>query len=349
MLGDLLISGPERTDAVPSIPSAGAVTNVFPLGSGFSIRGLKQKIHILSSDCAIAWAGTEIYAKAAMKDLRKLANSNGLNLATIQKYFSENRNDIDDHVQFLGWIREPHGIIKFNYPPLSPENYQSFNDVCTVGTGSTHFRELIPNLPANPARSTIARTPMRTAVFSSVYAVGEMMLTEVVMQNNLIEYFGGGWEVAIHDGQRFQKIGDVTFLFWIAEKNATGLDLPSPQLVLKQDYVDDILRLRVARRSEKQIYSHECHFASPIDAITRDDEKRRLQSLPLPNLNSPLLCHCVLVKTDGKLASFTRIEVSSGPGTTSTIFIENPKGMSVAVKREFTESVLESVNDALKR
>ena len=51
VFGDLLISGPGRSDAVPDIPLAGAVTSIFAAGSDWSILGLDQKVVLLGDNC----------------------------------------------------------------------------------------------------------------------------------------------------------------------------------------------------------------------------------------------------------------------------------------------------------
>lgn len=104
VFGDLLISGPGRSDAVPDIPLAGAVTSIFPAGSDWSILGLDQKVVLLGDNCVIAWAGNVVFARTVITELRALASQAPLSMPIIQTYLAHLDPTMKDQVSFVGWV-----------------------------------------------------------------------------------------------------------------------------------------------------------------------------------------------------------------------------------------------------
>lgn len=348
-LGDLLISGNERSDSTPFVPSVGPVTNVFPLGSGYSIIGLQQKVNILSEDCVIAWSGSVVHARVAIKELRQLANTGQLDRIALDKYIADHRCDIEHNIELLGWVRERNQIVSFSYPAIEASRAGPFGHLRASGSGTSRFHSLLSNLPATPSRVGETTKPSDRAFASVAYAMCCLIEQELITQGTLTEYFGGWWELVFHDGKKFAKLSDVTFVFWEVESNASVLQLKFPKHVVKQDYVGDVLRMHLARQNDDHSYSHECYFATSIDSKTSDEEKRKLQNKPLSSMNSNWICHCISCRIGDKIYSFVRIEKIDNGSHPSVLFYNESDRLTAVVRHEFTQAALSALEQEMHR
>jgi hypothetical protein len=83
VVGDLLLSGPERLEGETSIPVIGNITRVFPQGSGWSIVGLRQKVNLIAENCVVAWSDSQLAATIIIKELRMLSSVAPLSLSIV--------------------------------------------------------------------------------------------------------------------------------------------------------------------------------------------------------------------------------------------------------------------------
>ena len=116
LFGDLLISGPERLDKIPTLPITGQVTRVFPAGSGWSITGMRQKVNLIAPNCVIGWAGSQLGATAIAKDLQAQAAQTSLASKWIDKYLATLDPSIEKlGVSLVGWVLDETGLHRFWY------------------------------------------------------------------------------------------------------------------------------------------------------------------------------------------------------------------------------------------
>ena len=120
--------------------------------------------------------------------------------------------------------------------------------------------------------------------------------------------FGGGYEVAMFLGGRFQKIGDITFVVWTAHVSAGHVKL-SPRMLLKQQYEKDVLLMRsalLATEDGKLGLKGEDAFMTwpmhPTDVVIT------LAMLNATSFASRIFCHCFLVNGSGVYARVVRIQ-----------------------------------------
>ena len=60
---------------------------------GWSILGLRQKVVVISDQCAIAWADSQLGAVDAIRELRALADKGQLTRAAIKRLISSLPSD----------------------------------------------------------------------------------------------------------------------------------------------------------------------------------------------------------------------------------------------------------------
>ena len=116
---DLLISGPSDKPNQVATPAGGDVTNFFG-NSGWEIRGLVQKVVILSPDCAFAWSGSYVAAHVAIKELREIAAQEELTPTRINSFLSSHPDLIRHGASFVGWVREADGYFRQFWHKIEP-------------------------------------------------------------------------------------------------------------------------------------------------------------------------------------------------------------------------------------
>ncbi|HLO62555.1 MAG TPA: hypothetical protein VK165_06275 [Azonexus sp.] len=155
--------------------------------------------------------------------------------------------------------------------------------------------------------------------------------------------FGGGYEVAIFADGAFCKLGDMTFVIWEADVT-DGIRLSHPQLILKQQYWNDILLIRSARiktnDSKLELFDQQFHSVLPMYGVSKDIETEELLKL---SLQSDLTCHCFFVRENEGLALYFYIDRCL-PNTESTMTVEEREGVvNVIFSSKFTQQVVANI------
>lgn len=345
LFGDLLLSGPERLDARVSIPTVGDVRNFYPEGSGWSITGLQQKIVLISDNCAIAWAGSWLGARIAILNLRELVSRQKLT-AQILRNFMDNMNEdtIKLGTSFVGLLVSDGQVLYFK------RDAEGFNDpsvgtVFVEGTGKTAFKEILATGVLANIQPSGDPTPVDVAASTGLMIAGMLLRNEHASGANLLEYFGGGYEVAVHTVNGFKKLGNMTFVMWDAEVTGDSVSI-TPLFIAKQQYVEDVLLLRSAMlRSENGIpalVDEQLHVILPIYKTKSEVELPAPVDVPY---QSPLLCHCFLVRSGAQIAVYTRIQ-RSGPDSEPAVTFGEVNGELVL---GFNHTFIQQVSESLKQ
>jgi len=99
ILGDVVVSGPERTGATVGVPTVDELTNVFPAGSSYSITGTCQKVAVLSDDLVVAWAGNVIAAKTLIEELRARLRAGRMTLDSLNAFLKNEAYEITGNLK----------------------------------------------------------------------------------------------------------------------------------------------------------------------------------------------------------------------------------------------------------
>ena len=346
VFGDLLIPGPEQPGSVPDIPSVGEVTNAFPAGSDGSAPGLDQKVVLLGDNCAIAWAGAAVLTRTVISELRAMASKAPLSIATINTYLSQLDPTVKDQVSFVGWVRDGEVFHQFWYRADIAESAM-FGRISAGGSGATDFVTLASQISGGSWNVPgLALTGLERAISSMLSATSLLLRAELSSQSKLLQYFGGGYEIATFISDRFAKVGDIAFVFWIANLTDGQVALSGPWLALKQDYADDFLLLHVLRirpgnvSTDPPMIEEDRHVISPfgttVAAVQTD-------SISWPGMEATFTCHVVLVHSPKGIVVFNRIDYSESREPKSISFSLEDSHISFGVSQRFSEEITQSV------
>ena len=350
VFGDLLISGPERPDSAPDISLAGTVTSAFPAGSDWSILGLNQKVVLLGDNCVIAWAGNVVFARTVITGLRALASQAPLSPPIIEKYLAKLDPTMKDQVSFVGWVRGDNVFHQFWYRADIAES-ALFGRVSAGGSAATDFVMLASQISGGswnaPGR---ALAGLERPISSMLSATSLLLRAELSSENNLLQYFGGGYEIATFIGDKFAKVGDIAFVFWMANVTHGEVALSGLWPVLKQDYADDFLLLHVLRmrpgnvNTDPPLIEEDRHVVAPFGSTV---DAARANGISWPGMEATFTCHVVLVHSTKDITVFNRIDYSESRTPKSISFSLEDRHISFGVNRQFADELTQSVRAGL--
>lgn len=315
LLGDLLVSGDENLYSSLNVPAIGEITQIFPKGSGFVPTGLRQKIAIVNENLALAWAGNRISAQTIISNLlieaRKKAN---WKLDDLSCFFADYDKEHGDKVGIVGYSNDGKGIFSFGYG-VNQIKYQSekYGLVRLCGTGAKNLQSYLDHFDIPPASR--ATNPLETAVGNALVITTYMTGLERTTGSNLIEYYGGGFEILSLVQRKFKKIDDIAYLIWVGRQMSDlSWRLSLPEICIKYYYHDDILLIRkVEFKSEPNgALTSDNEAVYLISPIYRNIDDIVLKNIKLSSFNSKFICSFIIFYSiDGSVQVLSRINYSS--------------------------------------
>lgn len=345
VIGDILISGPERREGVTTLPVIGPATRVFPKGSGWSIVDLRQKVTIVAPHCAIGWAGSRVAASVVIKDLIELGSRGELVYETIESYLLSLPDDISKHnLSIVGWVRNGSGLHRFYYGAESL-TAPWLGRIHAAGTGTAVLCQGAAGLSVQHLPIGKATNALEQVMATWLSIVGMMLQAELHTQENLLHYYGGGYEIAALTNHGFRKLGNATFVLWLVDASAEEMHF-TPKAVIKQTYDRDILLIRSVRLFEPDKKVEFENFEESLLAVPpahRSVYPSELENIALPPLDSTWSCHVGIIQTATPPTVFTRTEYHPVGGPASCRFtVENGQfrfTMSKDLLDRFTKTI----------
>jgi hypothetical protein len=342
VMGDLLVSGDERENDV-SIPSVGNVTSVFPKGSGFSIVGLTQKVIVICQDMVIAWAGHEVAATMAIRELRELAIS-GLTPEKLALFFEQLPDDVKGlDLQLTGfYVYEERGyLIDFNEVKVDSEK---FSDLRLIGSGAEVFEKMLGNYQWVNGNSRGLDVERGEFLSTSMMFAG--MLLELELRNmptSLHCYFGGGYEVVLGEAGAFRKLDDVTHVYWKIQVSEEGVGITKPFHIQKQFYRGTDLMIMPIRFSQNnadrtQVFGNEIYVVQEPGQLL---DVQEINKVDLPSYNSCNTCHYFIEDETARV--FTRFQYREDTKDNDLLIVESETGYQLNIRKSFFESITTTI------
>lgn len=344
LIGDILISGPELETQSVGVPTIGDTKGLFPKGTEKVVLGVRQKVTILSADrLMMAWAGQAFVARQVLTELRDLAQTEAFNLSRLEDSFralerSKQKND----VQFMGCVRDGSRWLGFRVGCTQQVQTANFGKVSLAGTGASDAKTFFDQVGLPQLNNPSAAPPLGLqAVFSALMMAGNFLQLELNSQSTLRQYYGGGYEIATIIDGKFQKLGNVSYIFWFVDARTETVKISVPYHVVKLEYWGDALALRIARIGRDLKFQDELHV---IDSILGDPIEVREQDLLRPaDMNSKFVVNFFLViYPDGSSEWLSRVDLK--PRAESVILFRNTEnGYDIQMEKDFMDHIREAV------
>jgi len=349
-LGDLLISVPADISVPPlDIPAADNINALLPKGAPRKVKSLVQKLNLLHDRLIVAWAGSVYQARVVLRDLQQLALSGIISLRAIGDLLARLPDSETNDLYLLGTLITPEGdrslLEHFNVGDLQTASVNG-TDLVATGTGANAFLNLAPQvLTIPPPFAEPERTPS-WAVGVGCMAAANFIGHEILNGSNILDSWGGGFEIATFDQGKFRKIGNILHVFWRLESDARGVRLALIPKFIKYDYLDDALCIQ----------KYECKFVG--DAAVSVADQHYLICFPLvrssastnysiermPSLNSEHVCHYVLEQSGAALSIVDWSQVR--------FVIEQPEGpgfLRIGIREDFKRTFFQAIESHTKK
>lgn len=344
LIADLLISA--EGDHATEIPTIENMTEVDYYG--ILPVDLKQKITIVSDNLMIAWAGSRIAAKTVIKEMIEWSKSDIFTKDSLIKYLKTLDESIKQQdLRFLGFLIEEGRVYPFGFR-YNNLRTEKLGDIGLLGTGSGDLKEILKQVIENQTFTNIKENEFVGAIAFTLLLSGTLLMSEVATAQTLTQHYGGGYEIASAINGRFQKLEDITYLFWSAWLEGKRVHInPFPYNVLKNVYFNDILvvlsiLLEETAGDEIRVKKQIADIIPPIYRHINSDE---LKSLSFPSINSTWLCNYFCVKTpEGKFETFAKVDHRMGD-TLIHFKEEGHKIRGIDVEKRFIEEVAREIFD----
>jgi len=342
LFGDLLIS---RTDRPPNsgihLPTQD-LTSLDEEETGPFISGLTQKLCVVTENLAVGWSGTKIYARTVIQDMMELFKPGyPVTLRDVEKFFESIDYPEAKEVRMVGMVLAHDKLGRFGRKAEKTTS-PLFDEIRFAGSGSRHFLHMLKNFDISTLAETgeppdLLRTIGKTLLLSS-YLIGD----EIDTGSNLSSFYGGGFEIVSINNGKFEKFGNITYLFWGVELlSPNELNLWVHPLAIKFSYNNDILLIRrteFVRQELKDLSTSKHDAVFIVDPIHRSIDKSEIEEIKraeLPDLNSAILCHYFSVKFPG---AKPRILVVMDKGQVEMVkFMKQDKKVILAFHKNFTD------------
>lgn len=347
LVGDLAVSNNESGRTAIHVPTTGRITSVFPEGSGYTIVGLRQKIAIISPNCAIAFAGSMLMAAHVTRELRKIGAQRPIAPPDIPGVVAEAMREMRvDPVSVVGWLNLGGSVGGFEGRASFIES-ERFGPIAAAGSGVDQLKKWLAPESRGPTREIETGDVKNDALRKAFSLVGVFLQTEVRTAETLLNYFGGGFEVAAFNGRGFSKVGDITFALWEVFESGDDLHFtPGPTCILKQDYDGDLLLIQSLLMDltgkEPKVKDVAVNAILPLDRVATEADKSKTK---LTSWESTATLHIFVVRFESReIAVMTRLEVFSNP--TDRWF--KLRGIGEGVEIGFREDFLMKMNEEIR-
>lgn len=347
LFGDLLLSGDEDLNTTMQTPSFGEISKIFPKGSGYVPCGLNQKITVVNEHLAVAWSGTRLYAQVIINELIHEARKKEFwTLEDLSSFFSNYDEEHGDKVSIVGFSNDGKCIFSFGYGSKCMK-YKSdqYGLVRLAGSGAPDLKNYLEHLDI-PYPSGVVN-PLERAVSKTLAITTYMKGIETISGKNLLQYYGGGFEILSYVRKKFKKIDDVTYLIWDGRQvGNTSWELNLPRIAIKYSYHGDVLVIRKSEfhplsKSSLRCENNALHVVSPI---YREITNRELKNIKPASLDSKFICSFInLFYRDGSIKILNRINYSGQKENPIRFRKDSKEKMYMDIRSDFLESIFKGL------
>lgn len=338
-------------ETYPAIFGGLVVPETSQAGSERTIPGTEQKIVLLGDHCVVAWDGDVEVARGVVSELRALASKAPLSTDLITAYLSHLDPATKDEFSLVGWAKESSVFHQFWYRADIAQSAM-FGRISAGGSAAAAFATLASQISGGSENiGGEAQRGLDRAISSMLSATSLLLQAELSSAGDLPRLADDGCEIATFVGDRFAKLGDVTFVFWKVEPVDGEVLLSGPDLIVKQDYAGESLLLHALRirpgkaKADPTVVEEVKHVIPPFGAIVDEAEPA---DISWPGMDATFTCHMVVARSPNNLVVFNQVEYSQSRTPRSIRFsFDNNQKNPFRVNQKFCAELLQNVREGL--
>ena len=359
LIGDLLLSGPELPGFTPTLPTVKDVAARFPPGSNPVPRGMRQKIAMVTDQLVVGWSGQLGTARDVICELRRKSASATFTMASLNQHFDSLSPAVWKDIGLLGFIRDPNGYAQFTRHAEEMKT-TLFGNVGLLGSGSDDVEQFLTGLKQLPNAMEREMNELEQSLGFALHLTGTFLSLEQMTAESISKYYGAGYEIASLMGDRFEKMGDVTYIFWkaIAHDGQPRLD-KQPMGMFRYAYIGDMLVIRAFsfENSGQSLRARDdLHYVSPVYRDATPTEQSWVDTpatAPAPALDARWLCNYILTTLPNDKVGILTLVCLKAQGEDKWVKItETLMGTDVRteieVSQEFLDLVGRQIGEQLK-
>jgi len=360
LLGDVLVSG--EGDSNITLPTVGDVCNVFPKGSGWTVKWLKKKTAILGNNIIVAWFGTEVVARIVIHKLEELNSHHQMSAEQISEFFTdENIRDILDNFDadgfgFTGFVVEGDSVSPFEYMKNCQHREltlpNNLGNLRFYGSGGDQSFGVLSELKDRLTEDIESCAVDVSRLVHNLFLVisSGLLLEEILTHEPLHYYFGALYDFVAFSGNQVLPQHECTYFFW----EVTWGTLGEPQVTfhskgIKMKHLENqvIECLSWDKPPSSEIIKAQLYHIQSM--VTSYEFMEQLNQSPLSrktyDLNSEYSCHLIVVRSpDGNGEKDARLHcIFKGAQPVS---IEN---LDTELKYNFDEKIFEWIKSSSRK
>lgn len=243
VIGDVLISARNRerksskSITLPSLVEDPSDSR----NEEYKVVGVDRKVYIVSDYCAIAWAGSKLYAHDFIEKIIKLPNSDAITLNAIEEIFerSEESEQYKLHLSIVGALydTDTDKLSTFGFG-ASHHDSKFFGSVFSAGSGQEVIKEYTNIIDKQELPSFQDDEIAQNATGYTLKHIAHLLGTEFRQGSNaesIKDSFGGGYEAAIFYDGKFHKI-KADYMFYDLHYINNLIEISLPRAIISQDY-----------------------------------------------------------------------------------------------------------------
>ncbi len=263
----------------------------------------------------------------------------------LNRYFDNLGSAVWRHLGLVGFVRENGTTLAQFGREFFWKQTAAYGLVGLLGSAITDMEnaldslgEMRPSVPINAAQEAVAR---------GMGITGPLLTIEMMSAESIRRFYGGGYEIATLDGNKFTKIGDLSYLFWTAHFDGSSEIRISqaPHRVFRYEYFGDLLVIRsiAISTNEKRVSCKPSLYLVP--PVYRELTASEKSNPPVPSFNSKWLCNYIWVTADTRPPAVLALVRYQGADLQWVKFDERPEGIGFWIEKEFVETIARQIAD----
>jgi hypothetical protein len=356
LIGDLLISGDEVPGFSPALPTRKDVSSHFPQGADIVPVATGQKIVLVTDQLVVGWAGDCDITRDVICELQRKSAITPFTMASLDQHLDTLSPSVWDEISLVGFIREPKGIAQFQRDAKEVDT-KLFGTVALIGSGRTDMESFLTSFQQLPDGMDRKLNELEQSLGFALHLTGTFLNLEQLTAESIVKYYGAGYEIASLMGENFEKMGNVTYIFWTALAHDGKPRLNKhPTRLFRYAYIADLLVVRAFTFEPSVTTRDELHFVTPVYRDGTAEEQSWVdhpETAPAPSLDAPWLCNYIVTTLPNGKSGILTLACLKAPGEDKWVKItETPVAggayVEVQVSQEFIDIVGREVGKQLK-
>jgi hypothetical protein len=293
LIGDIIVSSGHAVSNPVFVPTVGKVQ--VSSDASASIIGLRQKTAIVSENLCVAWSGSSMEARTAIRELKEHFGTSPVLIDELFAFLRRaNFSEFND-LSLVGFVRNDQLISSFGWRSTDV-NIGKFGNCHIAGSGTNSFITATNDFKKEKRSSTAKQ--LEIAVGMGLAASAHMIGLELNNEATLGEFFGGAYELVTFVNGQFRKFANTTYLTWVTHRRPDGnIFVSHPRIAIRIAYHQGILLIRRLLMDDPRdgnilpdpVRNHV--FAVP--PVDRNIKPEDIKDVPRPSLNPGVFVHIV--------------------------------------------------------